>query len=215
MQFHYGKAPVYYIDGVPGYKAGEWPGIKSCKFRNTRRIIQPKCEGIIFNEKENLLLPKKRKLPALSPEYEFKPCCRMVDFSKFDHDPKINSLRVIQPVFTQNKIDCKKKIYFDYIKERDKKEKEKLENMNLSKLVGNEIRLRTLIGFKKLDCNSLTNSELYKMRFNKKRDKLTLKDYEDTKINRIEKLKEKEFDKNYVKSLNNFDNKNINIKLDK
>ena len=41
MEFKYGKAPMYYIDGVPGYKAGEWPGIKSCKFGNTRRIIRP------------------------------------------------------------------------------------------------------------------------------------------------------------------------------
>lgn len=43
------KAPVYYVDDVPAYKAGEWPGIKSNKFENTRAIIHPSCQGIVFN----------------------------------------------------------------------------------------------------------------------------------------------------------------------
>ena len=48
LKYEYRKAPVYYIDGVPGYKAGEWPGIKSCKFENTRQIICQKSHGIFF-----------------------------------------------------------------------------------------------------------------------------------------------------------------------
>lgn len=48
-EYIYRQAPVYLIDGVPGYKAGEWPGLKSNKFENTRRIIHPKTTGIIFN----------------------------------------------------------------------------------------------------------------------------------------------------------------------
>ena len=27
-EYSYGTAPVYKIDDVPAYKAGEWPGIK-------------------------------------------------------------------------------------------------------------------------------------------------------------------------------------------
>ena len=49
MQFQYGKAPLNYINGIPAHKAGEWPGIHSCKFENTRRMIHPKPHGIIFN----------------------------------------------------------------------------------------------------------------------------------------------------------------------
>ena len=106
MEFNYGKAPVYYIDGVPGYKAGEWPGIKSCKFRNTRRVIQPKCQGIIFNENEPFIPPRKKILdPGPSPEYKFKPCCKLVDINQFDRTPKINSLKVQEQKFTQNKLD--------------------------------------------------------------------------------------------------------------
>ena len=40
-QYIYPKAPIYYIDEIPAYKAGEWPGIKSNKFENTRFMIHP------------------------------------------------------------------------------------------------------------------------------------------------------------------------------
>ena len=55
-EYEYRNAPVYYIDGVPGYKAGEWPGLKSCKFENTRKIIHPKTSGIIFNGNEKSVI---------------------------------------------------------------------------------------------------------------------------------------------------------------
>lgn len=51
MIFECRKAPIYYIDGVPGYKSGEWAGKQSCKFGPTRRNIRPVTEGIIFNGK--------------------------------------------------------------------------------------------------------------------------------------------------------------------
>ena len=47
----YPKAPDYYIDGIPAYKAGEWPGIKSNKFENTRKIIHPSSSEIFFKGK--------------------------------------------------------------------------------------------------------------------------------------------------------------------
>ena len=49
MIFETRNAPIHTIDNVPAYKAGEWEGLKSCKFRGTRRMIRPLTEGIIFN----------------------------------------------------------------------------------------------------------------------------------------------------------------------
>ena len=65
MQLHYGKAPINYIDGVPAHLAGEWPGLKSSKFHSYRKIIYPLSQGVIFNEKEPPLLPKKNYLDLL------------------------------------------------------------------------------------------------------------------------------------------------------
>ena len=50
-QYIYPKAPIYYIDEIPAYKAGEWPGIKSNKFNNTRTIIHPVTNELFFNGK--------------------------------------------------------------------------------------------------------------------------------------------------------------------
>lgn len=52
MQFEFPKAPMNYVEGVAAYKAGEWPGLSSCKFGPTRKVIRPKTEGIIFNGKK-------------------------------------------------------------------------------------------------------------------------------------------------------------------
>ncbi len=53
------KAPLYYIDGVPAYKAGEWPGIKSSKFGNTKMIIHRLSSDIFnFNSKIKKFLYK-------------------------------------------------------------------------------------------------------------------------------------------------------------
>ena len=49
MIFEYRNGPMYYVNGVPAYKAGEWAGKMSCKFAPTRKIITPLTEGIIFN----------------------------------------------------------------------------------------------------------------------------------------------------------------------
>lgn len=45
-----GVAPVYKIDDIPAYKAGEWPGLKSNKFENTRKIIRAVERGIFFRK---------------------------------------------------------------------------------------------------------------------------------------------------------------------
>lgn len=49
MIFEFANAPMKYFDGVPAYKAGEWEGVKSCKFMPTRKIINPISRGIIFS----------------------------------------------------------------------------------------------------------------------------------------------------------------------
>ena len=80
MKFEYGKAPIKYTNGVPSHLAGEWPGITSCKFHSYKRVIHPVNCGIIFNEKEPLA-PCTRKLlgpKGPTPEYIFKPSCKMV-----------------------------------------------------------------------------------------------------------------------------------------
>ncbi len=45
------NAPMVYEDGIPAYKAGDWQGIKSCKFMPTRKIIHPVDHVIFFGSK--------------------------------------------------------------------------------------------------------------------------------------------------------------------
>lgn len=49
MILQYEKAPLYKVDGVPAYKAGEWPGIKSNHFTPTRRIIRAINKETVFS----------------------------------------------------------------------------------------------------------------------------------------------------------------------
>jgi len=55
MIFEYATAPMHLVEGLPANKYGEWPGKTSCKFSQTRRVIIPKSDGIIFNGKEIIL----------------------------------------------------------------------------------------------------------------------------------------------------------------
>ena len=78
-EYLYGVAPVYKINNIPAYKAGEWPGLKSHKFDNTRRIIRAVERGIFFSEKDPILKPRHRSFnPRYSQEYVFKPCLKKV-----------------------------------------------------------------------------------------------------------------------------------------
>jgi hypothetical protein len=92
MIFEQLKAPMHYIEEIPAYKAGEWAGKLSCKFGPTRKCIMPKTEGIIFNENEPVLIPKRRLLSqGPSKEYEFKPCLKMVKPETDQHKRYFNS----------------------------------------------------------------------------------------------------------------------------
>lgn len=51
LNLQYFEAPMVYVEGTPAYKAGEWPGLKSCKFGPTRKIIRPETQNIIGNGK--------------------------------------------------------------------------------------------------------------------------------------------------------------------
>ena len=78
-EYVYGVAPVYKIDNIPAYKAGEWPGIKSNKFDNTRRIIRAAERGIFFTENEPLMRQRHKSFnPRYSQEYIFRPCLKKV-----------------------------------------------------------------------------------------------------------------------------------------
>lgn len=75
----YFEAPVYKIEGVPAYIAGEWPGQKTNKFERTKKCIKS-------NDMKDILLgcdffnqnPRKKHFNIpLGREKEFKPCMRI------------------------------------------------------------------------------------------------------------------------------------------
>ena len=78
-EYIYGIAPVYKIDNIPAYKAGEWPGLKSNKFDNTRRIIRAVERGIFYSENEPIIKPRHKTYnQRYSQEYIFRPCIKKV-----------------------------------------------------------------------------------------------------------------------------------------
>ena len=73
------NAPIYKIDGIPAFKAGEWPGLKSNKFENTRKMIKAIEKGIFFSENEPLKKPRHKTFEVKkSSEYKFKPCMKKI-----------------------------------------------------------------------------------------------------------------------------------------
>ena len=168
MQLHYGQPPINYINGVPAHLAGEWPGIKSCKFHSYRKIIYPLSQGVIFNENEPPLLPKRKLLgPGPSPEWEFRPCCKFVP--KITEKVKNQKGLKYIPFPTQPSIRrMERRHKFPY---KEQLENDKIEN--LKKMTNEQILLNEnhyLInygGFLRKDFN-LTNQELSQMTFVKK-----------------------------------------------
>ena len=53
---------IYKIDNVPAYKAGEWPGIKSNKFRASKKIIRPEDNDIFFKIDESIIKPRNKTI---------------------------------------------------------------------------------------------------------------------------------------------------------
>ena len=210
MEFIYGKAPNYYIGGVPGYKAGEWPGIKSCKFANTRRIIHPKDQGIIYNEQEPVLPPRRRLLgPSPSPEYIFKPCIRMVT-SVPNHVPKISSLKPIQQEVTIAKPEPEKRHRFDYLETKNKERVERERQFSKSNFVKNEMKMYMNGGGCKKGFSNLSNKYLLALRLRRKGNKIEIiSENEYGIIDREQMSRDKKRDLKYVKRLTEWDNKTL------
>lgn len=175
MKCEYGVGPMYYIDGVPGNKAGEWPGLKSCKFGATRRNIRPNSNGIIFNENEPPLVTKKKLLgPNPSPEYEFKPSYKMVK-QETDKKDKVQSIKVVDfhPVIAKDRPE--KRHHFQYKVEFKKAMEEKEKQMNETTILSKEFHLLQTIGFKKKYYNEMANNKLLGLAFTKdKFNKITM-----------------------------------------
>ena len=150
MKFEYGKAPIKYTNGVPSHLAGEWPGITSCKFHSYKRVIHPVNCGIIFNEKEPLA-PCTRKLlgpKGPTPEYIFKPSCKMVK-PLTSHKDRPEGIRYIPCPSKNPEPRRERKHNFEYKEEKDRIEFEKAKNMNNDNIVKKEFNLMELIGFAK------------------------------------------------------------------
>ena len=224
MKFEYGKAPIKYKDGIPSHLAGEWPGITSCKFHSYKRVIRPVNCGIIFNEKEPIP-PSTRKLlgpKEPTPEYVFKPSCKMVK-QIGNHYDKPEGIRYI-PFPSKTPILRKERRHnFPYKEEMDRIEVEKIKNMTNSNAVRNEFKLIGLVGFAKKPYEGLPYVIVPGNKFN--RTQLNSLKMDDTNEDRknmtkkqiymLERQLKKEERKNlgndikYVENLNDWDKKYI------
>ena len=141
MQYEYGVAPITYINGIPTYKAGEWEGKLSCKFHSYKRVIRPKDHGIIYNQFEAPLIPKRKILnPGHSPEFIFRPSCKMVN-SEFSHDIKPKGLKYINFQTEPRKLMDEKRHFFPYKKQMENDYFEKIKKLPNSKIIRNETKL--------------------------------------------------------------------------
>ncbi len=168
MQFIYGKAPINYINDIPAHKAGEWPGLKSSKFHSYKRVIRPVNSGIIYNENEPILPPKRKLLGPTqpTPEYVFRPSCKMVPQPN-NHYDRPEGLRYI-PFPSRGYIPRPEKRHeFPYKRELDRAEIEKNKKMTNAHIVSNEFRLLSQIGFSKQPYKNLTNQQLLSYNFTK------------------------------------------------
>ena len=64
------NAPTSMIDGIPAFKVGEWPGIKSNRFPKTKKIIQIRKKSNIFtlDDSSPIKSQKKRIIPIINDQ---------------------------------------------------------------------------------------------------------------------------------------------------
>ena len=164
-----GIAPVYKIDNVPAYKAGEWPGIKSNKFDNTRKIIRAVEKGIFFSESEPIIKPKHRTYSQkYSDEYVFRPCIKKV--KPMDTRTLHQLGEGIFP--TPPEINCaiQKKYRFQQIEDYHQLKQEehnKLLNENLIMNKNNSTSGNNKTGFTKEFYENISNNKLLGITFTK------------------------------------------------
>ena len=203
MQFIYGTAPIKYINDIPAHKAGEWPGIKSCKFHSYKRVIRPVDCGVIFNEKEPLPPPRRKLLgpKTPTPEYIFKPSCRMIP----------NPNRIIEreeglkyiPFPSKEPIPRPEKRHeFPYRRDLDRRENEKKNRMNSLDIFRQEFKVMSNIGFSKQQFKNMTNQQLLEYDFTRDR-------FGALKMHRIKGYNS--FHNNYSSSNNKMLSKTANI----
>ena len=170
-QYDYGIAPVYKIDNIPAYKAGEWPGIKSNKFENTRKIIRAVEKGIFFSEKEPIIKPRHRTIiQPLSKEYIFKPCIKKV--KPIDTRTPHQMGEGIFPTIGEVNSFIPKIYRFQQIEEYHKKKQEdydKLlnENLIMNKNNNNGSGSGSKTGFTKEFYENISNNKLLGITFTK------------------------------------------------
>ena len=170
MQFIYGTAPIKYINDIPAHKAGEWPGIKSCKFHSYKRVIRPVDCGVIFNEKEPLPPPRRKLLgpKTPTPEYIFKPSCRMIPNPNRIIERE-EGLRYI-PFPSKEPIPRPEKRHeFPYRRDLDRLENERKNRMNSLDIFRQEFKVMSNIGFSKQQFKNMTNQQLLEYDFTRDR----------------------------------------------
>ena len=162
------EAPVYKINNMPAYKAGEWPGIKSNKFENTRKIISAVERGIFFSENEPIIRPPHRTFSfKKTPEYIFKPCIKKVKpldtrtlhqlgEGLFVTPPEINC-------FTPRIYEFQK-IEKYHLKKQEEHNKLLNENLIMNK---NNNSHHSKVGFTKEFYDNISNNKLLGITFNK------------------------------------------------
>ena len=203
MEFIYGTAPIKYINDIPAHKAGEWPGIKSCKFHSYKRVIRPVDCGVIFNEKEPLPPPRRKLLGPKNPtpEYIFKPSCRMIP----------NPNRIIEreeglkyiPFPSKEPIPRPEKRHeFPYRRDLDRRENERKNRMNSLDIFRQEFKVMSNIGFSKQQFKNMTNQQLLEYDFTRDR-------FGALKMHRIKGYNS--FHNNYSSSNNKMLSKTANI----
>ena len=170
MQFIYGTAPIKYINDIPAHKAGEWPGIKPCKFHSYKRVIRPVDCGVIFNEKEPLPPPRRKLLGPKNPtpEYIFKPSCRMIPNPNRIIERE-EGLRYI-PFPSKEPIPRPEKRHeFPYRRDLDRRENERKNRMNSLDIFRQEFKVMSNIGFSKQQFKNMTNQQLLEYDFTRDR----------------------------------------------
>ena len=203
MEFIYGTAPIKYINDIPAHKAGEWPGIKPCKFHSYKRVIRPVDCGVIFNEKEPLPPPRRKLLGPKNPtpEYIFKPSCRMIP----------NPNRIIEreeglkyiPFPSKEPIPRPEKRHeFPYRRDLDRRENERKNRMNSLDIFRQEFKVMSNIGFSKQQFKNMTNQQLLEYDFTRDR-------FGALKMHRIKGYNS--FHNNYSSSNNKMLSKTANI----
>jgi len=209
MLVEYGKAPVSMTNGIPTHLAGEWPGIKSCKFHSYKRVIRPITHSIFFNENEPPIFRKKKLLgPSPSAEYIHKSCIKIIrptnnqnqqsnlKKSGVKHIPFI-PLRIEKPQGVRH--------YFPYVLQKEKEIEKKTKsskNIDYGRLeMKNSL---STVGFRNMKYNFNNFELLNKIKFNK--DIFgNLKIVEDDEFD--EKFKNKN---NFRKNKNNFNFNRMN-----